>query len=603
MTARNVFSRLSLTFRRSCFPRLIISLGSVLFLSAISLWWQPGERAHASARLTFAAPPGFEGEAFTLPEAKVAAVYEFQFQTEGGLAPLKWSLAGGALPPGLRLEENGALRGVPAQAKAEAYTFTVEVADSARTPQRFALPCLLAVEAAPLRIVTRGAPLRIVTGSKPVAEEANSLIADASEGAFAGSIQPVAPNNNVRSMGTPMTINSKAALLNNPMVGIANVNLATAQAATTIKAPYFKQPIIGAQFISGIAPKKVKLTVLVNGEAVNLKDGKGVEQAALDVSGDFNVALAKPLSNKAETIALGVEDDSGAQAATEDIPILKNGDIYDWGRVRAYFTAGVMFSKERESFSQQDFSIGFNLDKNWWQRDATKIATDNRHPFSHFNTFFETRITSAPVLTKNPAGSTASESTDSDQETGCSSGIDCFLASRKVAMMQVGGYLPMTFKPFRWDFDGQANVVFLAPLAKAGIQTITSREEGLPSDDVYNFFSFGTRLGHFKLGEQNRSPELISYLDLTYGKWENFDLRRGLGSDGKPVTDPMKVVYTLRRRPFRIGAEGRLKIPQTPMFVGFDGNFGDGPDDLRFILGTRFDVGKLIGRLQKLRDF
>jgi hypothetical protein len=32
--------------------------------------------------------------------------------------------------------------------------------------------------------------------------------------------------------------------------------------------------------------------------------------------------------------------------------------------------------------------------------------------------------------------------------------------------------------------------------------------------------------------------------------------------------------------------------------VGFDGNFGQGPDDLRFGFGMRFDVAKLIHRLK-----
>ncbi len=92
--------------------------------------------------------------AFSLPEAKAGTAYEFQFNTEGGLAPLKWSVASGSLPPGLRLDEQGKLSGNPAQAKAEAYAFVVEVSDSARPPQRFPLPCLLFVRAATLRILT-----------------------------------------------------------------------------------------------------------------------------------------------------------------------------------------------------------------------------------------------------------------------------------------------------------------------------------------------------------------------------------------------------------------------------------------------------------------
>lgn len=104
-------------------------------------------------------------DTFTLPDAKVGTTYEYQFQSEGGLAPLTWKVAEGQLPLGLRLEGNGTLHGVPSQAKAEAFVFVIEVADSARTPQRFSLPCLIMVQAAPLRIVTGAPKLRIVTNN------------------------------------------------------------------------------------------------------------------------------------------------------------------------------------------------------------------------------------------------------------------------------------------------------------------------------------------------------------------------------------------------------------------------------------------------------
>ncbi|MGH9836942.1 MAG: putative Ig domain-containing protein, partial [Blastocatellia bacterium] len=110
-----------------------------------------------------------------MPEAKVGAEYEYHFQTEGGLAPLKWSVVAGVTPPGIRLEENGQLRGAPTLAKAEAYTFVVEVADSAKTPQRFSLPCSMMVQAAPLRIVTGAPKLRILTKSSDSSPNAHAV--------------------------------------------------------------------------------------------------------------------------------------------------------------------------------------------------------------------------------------------------------------------------------------------------------------------------------------------------------------------------------------------------------------------------------------------
>jgi len=52
----------------------------------------------------------------------------------------------------------------------------------------------------------------------------------------------------------------------------------------------------------------------------------------------------------------------------------------------------------------------------------------------------------------------------------------------------------------------------------------------------------------------------------------------------------------VRERKFRWGVEGRLKIPETTLFVGVDANLGKGPDDLRFLFGTRFDIGALFHR-------
>ena len=112
----------------------------------------------------------FAEEAVALPEGKVGAAYTHEFRAEGGLAPLKWSVAGGELPPGLSLEEAGKLTGTPATSRREPYEFVIEVTDSGEPPQRFAQSFTLRVEAGALRIVTEARPLRIVesaAGAKP----------------------------------------------------------------------------------------------------------------------------------------------------------------------------------------------------------------------------------------------------------------------------------------------------------------------------------------------------------------------------------------------------------------------------------------------------
>jgi hypothetical protein len=54
----------------------------------------------------------------------------------------------------------------------------------------------------------------------------------------------------------------------------------------------------------------------------------------------------------------------------------------------------------------------------------------------------------------------------------------------------------------------------------------------------------------------------------------------------------------VQERKWRWGIEGRLKIPMTPLQIGFDANLGAGRDDVRFIFGTRFDIGVLFSKLR-----
>jgi hypothetical protein len=154
----------------------------------------------------------------------------------------------------------------------------------------------------------------------------------------------------------------------------------------------------------------------------------------------------------------------------------------------------------------------------------------------------------------------------------------------------------------------ETNALFIAPLVKGGILTTTGQQTAearqFGGDDVFNFYSFGAMLGHFRLHgkrtgrdsfipNKDIAPELISWLAITYGRWENFEIETPTGQK-----DAMGNDILWRRRPYRWEALGRLKIPETPFIVGFDGNFGKGPDDVRFIFGTRFDIGKILRTLK-----
>lgn len=118
-------------------------------------------------------PLSISQKAFDLPDAKVGVTYEYLFQNEGGLAPFTWRVAQGELPPGLKLEPNGQLHGVPSQAHRDGFSFQIEVTDSSRTPQKATMPILLMVQAAPLKIVT-STKLKIITTPTGPANDVNN---------------------------------------------------------------------------------------------------------------------------------------------------------------------------------------------------------------------------------------------------------------------------------------------------------------------------------------------------------------------------------------------------------------------------------------------
>src|SRR5262245_5677359 len=143
--------------------RFARNIGQVITLFSLLL---PAH--HPSAILLAApAPLTITEDAFALPEARVGVPYEYQFQSEGGLAPLSWRVSRGEAPPGLKLENTGKLHGMPAQARRDGYNFVIEVSDSAQSPQKFEQSFQLLVQAAPLRIVTAPQKLRIVTANSP----------------------------------------------------------------------------------------------------------------------------------------------------------------------------------------------------------------------------------------------------------------------------------------------------------------------------------------------------------------------------------------------------------------------------------------------------
>ena len=122
----------------------------------------------------------------------------------------------------------------------------------------------------------------------------------------------------------------------------------------------------------------------------------------------------------------------------------------------------------------------------------------------------------------------------------------------------------------------------------------------------YNFYAYGFRFGHVALPAPekerdsnswavNEAPELNSYLDVAWGRFSNLETVLNNGNHA---------------RLYRFSLEGLLKIPATPLVLGFSANMGQedvgvnptqikqkASDDLRFLIGAKFDVGKITSYL------
>jgi hypothetical protein len=288
----------------------------------------------------------------------------------------------------------------------------------------------------------------------------------------------------------------------------------------------------------------------------------------------------------------------------------------DWGRVKTYFTSGILLSEDQGSFSQSSLFLSFLLDKTW-VLPRPVYAHSNWVP--GLDTFFETRLTSAPVTAQPcPAANTTTGGQCTSQSG--SDMFNTFLTQQKTARLDVGIYLPFVAKV--WTFNGVRNGLFVAPLAKVGFDTPTSpinqsQAQGQSSSagntsgtvvvpvnnsNFYNFYAYGGRIGHISLPAPekardsdawavNEAPELNSYIDVAVGRFSNLQT---VLNDGAHT------------RLYRISLEGLLKVPSTPLAVGFSANLGQtnvgvntsairqkAADDLRFLIGAKFDVNKI----------
>jgi hypothetical protein len=390
----------------------------------------------------------------------------------------------------------------------------------------------------------------------------------------------------------------------------------------------------GATTISGVADQASATLEFLDADAnVLLSLSNGITVTSDSKTSVFTANLAQPLV-AGQKIQVK-EKTSGSSSFANAGPAFTVEGAGDWGRIRMYFSGGLVLASDSNFQDQSSLFLGMNMDKNWRWAGATSVpaaagATPATAPpvfkFNHrvmWNTFFETRLTSVPesqTTTPSPTtpasgtpsgGSTpAANATTTTTPTATSTNPDTlttFLSSRKSALLQVGNYFPILTNI--WTWQNAPNAMFIAPLVKIGFIAPTSSSSGSTNSagaatqpvnlaQFYNYYGYGARIGHMKLStDSNVSPELISYLDVIAGRFSNLETLSPI--PGTSLTYP--------RRLYRIAVEGNLKIPRTPLLLGFSANIGQNlggvphtqaaKDDLRFFFGTRFDVGKLIAKL------
>ena len=81
-----------------------------------------------------------------MPETYPQAPFEFGFRAHGGVPPLHWHLEKGALPPGIKLEDDGLLHG--AAERVGEFQFVVSVRDSSQPSQAVQKTFVLRVRSA-----------------------------------------------------------------------------------------------------------------------------------------------------------------------------------------------------------------------------------------------------------------------------------------------------------------------------------------------------------------------------------------------------------------------------------------------------------------------
>lgn len=381
-----------------------------------------------------------------------------------------------------------------------------------------------------------------------------------------------------------------------------------------------------------------------------------------DSKGAFQAQAAVPLAESMMVVALGLDEKAQPVDRATAVRTVDSA-LFDWGRARSYFSLGANFARSNGDFGDPQVYLGFNLDINVYnsrkdqptrpQRLASSLSSvdvggdvdrlnahrsavetrirglmsskgsdysrtakqaceeSERNPTNYmgltdlpelcrefhalknqpeggilFNTYFDGRLTQAGVVTGEGVLQTPK-----------------IVQQKNSGFIELGGYMPWYTGWSSWNFRGQDQAIFVAPIVKVGFVALSSEDlqaradllratngiQAMNPSDVYRQLHGGLRFGHQHLSASgNVMPELVSYVDLTVGKFDNY-------RKPKPNVEPSYGAGFVS--PARFEIHGRAKIPQTPLTIGFTINTGSGPDDYQIFIGSRFDATKLLKKL------
>jgi hypothetical protein len=118
-------------------PGLLMVLFCAIGVAACPAGWAQSASGHADEQQGQATAPSETALVIDndseLPDTNPNAQYEFRFRARGGVPALHWKLEKGAMPPGMKLEDNGLLHG-RAERTGE-FEFTLSVRDGS-SPQQ-----------------------------------------------------------------------------------------------------------------------------------------------------------------------------------------------------------------------------------------------------------------------------------------------------------------------------------------------------------------------------------------------------------------------------------------------------------------------------------